>query len=214
MDRLGSAVAVPMLDALCEAGSGRTRQILLDRLIALGPEVGPLAAGRLGDERWYVRRNMLRILGGLDELPRGFDPLRFLRNENPQVRREALKIAARGTRGRDEAICLALKDPDEALVRLALAAAQERCPRDAVSTLERLATTATAEDIRVLAVRALAASERPSARAALQRLVSRYSPLFFWRRKGPEYREARTILEETTTRRKNPFGRRPTRAGS
>ncbi len=74
LSKVGFAAADALLDGLAEADSSQTRRLLLDRLIRLGPEVGPLVVQRLEDERWYVLRNSLWILSELPDLPRDFRP--------------------------------------------------------------------------------------------------------------------------------------------
>ena len=70
---IGLEAAEPMLDALIASESRTSRRILIDRLIALGPEIAPFTIQRLEDERWFVTRNMLALLGELPVLPAGFN---------------------------------------------------------------------------------------------------------------------------------------------
>jgi hypothetical protein len=192
----GMAAAVPMLDALMASESSQTRRLLLDRLTALGPGVGPLAAERLHDASWYVQRNMLVILRGLPELPQSFDARPFAEHADARVRREALRILFVQPTARDWAICRALTDPDERNLRLALNAAVDGCPDAAVPLAASLAARGTSQELRVAAIRALGAA--PS-RAGLEALLAIVTPKkkMLWHSKPartPEYRAAITAL--------------------
>jgi hypothetical protein len=196
LPRTGIAAATPMLDALTASGSSQARRLLLDRLTALGPGVGPLAAERLHDASWFVQRNMLAILRGLSELPPGFDPRPYAEHTDARVRREALHILFVQPTARDRAICQALTDPDERNVRLGLNAAVDGCPAAAVPLAASLAVHGSSQEQRVAAIRALGAA--PS-RAGLEALVAIVTPKkkTLWRRKPsrtPEYRAAVTAL--------------------
>lgn len=197
LPRIGLGAAPPMFDALTTSDSSHTRRILLDRIVSLGSGVGPLAAQRLDDASWYVQRNMLVILGQLPERPPDFNPQAFIEHTDSRVRREALRILLQDPALREGAICGALADPDEQVVRLALTAAQRGCPEAAVSVVGSLASTGGSEELRVAAIRALAGSR---SHAALDVLVNLVQPKrsFFWRirlTKTPEYRAAVAVLQ-------------------
>ena len=176
LPHLGLAVAGVLLDALTDLQSGHARRFLLNRVIGLGFEVGPAAMERLADERWYVKRNMLRILGELEILPPELRASDHLQHEDPRVRREALRIVLRDPALRERAICRALGDPDERTVRTALTAALQSCPPAALPLLASRALSGASEDQRVLAIRVLGASgDRSSLDTLLKLTVSRKS---------------------------------------
>ena len=158
LPHVGAAAAGPMLDAFSEDEEARSRRLLLDRLVELGPPVGPAALERLADPRWYVQRNMLSILGDLEQPPADFRPTEFSQHEDARVRREALRIVLRDPEARDQGLLLALGDSDERMVRTALTAALESCPAAAMSGVASLAVSGVSEDLRVLAIRVLGAS--------------------------------------------------------
>ena len=178
LPHLGLRAADVLLDALMESGITQTRRILLDRIVGLGFEVGPPAVQRLADERWYVRRNMLRILGDLETLPSDLRASEHLEHPDPRVRREALRIVLRDPASRERAICRALTDSDERIVRAALAAAQQSCPPAALPLVASRALSATEDDHRVMAIRVLGSSGNRSALDPLLALAAPRKGLF------------------------------------
>jgi hypothetical protein len=175
---LGPAAADPMLDALIRAESSQTRLLLIERLIRLGPEIGPAVRRRLADERWYVIRNMLALLGELPVLPAEFDAAPYAEHADGRVRREALRILLRDPAARDGAICLGLTDADDHVVRLALTAATRRCPDAAIPLLERRAESGSNPDQRVAAIRLLARIGHPGALEVFLRIATPRRSLF------------------------------------
>ena len=186
---VGLEAAEPMLDALIVSESRTSRRILIDRLLALGPDIAPFTIQRLEDERWFVTRNMLTLLGELPALPAGFNVGVWMQHADARVRREALKILMRDPAVHDRAVCLALTDADDQLVRLGLTAAAQSCPEAAIPLLLSRATSAADLGQRVAATRALAGSRRPAALDALLALSASRRRWFGRRRppKTPEY---------------------------
>ncbi len=172
LGRVGEAAIDPMLDVLSESESQQTRRVLLDRIVKLGPAVGPAAVKRLEDPRWFVQRNALAILGELPNPPEDFDFAKFIQNADPRVRRESLKVSLKVGEGRDRAVCAALGDSDPRTVRMGLAAAQESCPAAAVPLVVRRAMAKLPDDIRVTAVNVFGACGHPSALDALIQMTA------------------------------------------
>lgn len=161
------AVADALLDVLAESESSQTRRILLDRIPKMGPAVGPLVLQRLPDERWFVTRNLLAILGQLPKLPPDFDATPYFDHSDARVRREVLRLMVRDPVHRDRAIARAIADGDPRTVQLGLSAALETCPEVAVPQVAARATSAPSRDLRLLAVRVLGVSRSPMALEAL-----------------------------------------------
>jgi hypothetical protein len=195
VERVGVAAAEPMLDALATSEVMQSRRILLDRLVKLGPAVGPLAVRRLQDASWYVQRNMLAILCELEERPPDFDARPFLDHTDARVRREALRYLLKDPTTRQRAIHYALADSDERATRLGLAAAIEHgLPDSAVPLAAALALGGSTSEQRIAAVKALATNCSPAAADALLGLVqSRRRGLF--RKRIPKSAEAKLALE-------------------
>lgn len=173
--RLGIEAAEPLLDSLVEADSRTTRRRLLTWLVQLGPGVGPLILARLDSPHWYVLRNMLVLLGGIDPWPPEFSPTAYLVHADARVRREALKLALGVPQLRDAAICTGLTDGDDLILRTALAAALDSCPLEAAPLLiDQLESRSQTADVRVQIVRVLGSLRSPVARDCLiRRALSR-----------------------------------------
>lgn len=95
IDRLGEKIIPALIDALIDEQSQSTRRFLLSLIIHFGNRAIPFAIKRLGDDRWYVKRNMLYIIsecGGVQGLPH---VKQYCHHENIKVRAEALKALLR-----------------------------------------------------------------------------------------------------------------------
>jgi len=164
LPRLGERAADPLLDTLAEAEVRATRRAVLDRLKGLGPALGPNITGRLGDERWYVKRNLLTLLDELPKLPAGFSALQWLSHEDARVRLEAFKLGLKAPEERDRAIIQALADPEPRLTRMALIAARQGIPARAVPRVIALANNRQIPwELRLQAIRVLGGSRSPHA---------------------------------------------------
>jgi len=170
--RTGMAAAKPMIDALVGSESRTTRLALIERLVQTGSDVGQLILPRLADSRWYVRRNMLTVLGRIPELPREFTLAPFLEDEDPKVRREAMELGLGGGIGRWQVITVALQDDDAENIALGLAEAVRGCPPEVVHQLIKLIFDySNPLNIRLKAIRAAGVSGSPRALDALLRLT-------------------------------------------
>ncbi|HEX5387239.1 MAG TPA: HEAT repeat domain-containing protein [Gemmatimonadales bacterium] len=168
-ERLGAAALPPLLDALAAREERGARAWLLRVLAGLGLTAATAAIERLPGAPWFVQRNLLLLLGRIGEWPEGFSPLPYARESHPAVRREAVKLGLSRPVLRTETVLTALGDSDQRVVTLALRAACEDCPPDAVSRLEAIATDGRRDrEMRARAVRALGGSRTPT---ALERLL-------------------------------------------
>jgi len=165
LDRMGMAAAEPMLESLEVADNRTMRRRLLTRLGRLGPAIGPMLIERLPPAPWYVQRNLLALLAALPEIPADFTPAPYAENDDPRVRREALKLMLRIPGQRDEAILAALGDDDDANLRIGMAAALEGCPPAAVPRLMGLLNDRRlSSEIRAQAIRVLGTIRTPATR--------------------------------------------------
>jgi len=139
LERMGIDAAHPLLDALTRSPSRSIRWRLLERLESIGLELGPLLVERLGDERWYVVRNMLTLLGAIPGWPDGFTPEPYTKHEHEMVRLEALKLSMRVPELRDAAVIAALIEANDRVVSLGLAEAENACPAAAEEHIRRVA---------------------------------------------------------------------------
>ncbi|MDX1396536.1 MAG: hypothetical protein R3195_19300 [Gemmatimonadota bacterium] len=172
--RIDASNAELLLDLLTESESLATRKRLFNRLVGLAPEIGSEIMRRLRDGRWFARRNMLALMGEMDEWPAGWSPSQLSDDPNPMVRREALKLMLRDTRTRDQAVCGLLKDRERKARSLGLAAAVESCPPQAVELLADIVRDdSVSVELRLVGVRALGGSADLSAIDPLVELVRR-----------------------------------------
>lgn len=139
LERMGVSAAGPLLDALADSQSRSIRWKLLERLEAIGEELGPLLVERLDDPSWYVVRNMLTLLGAIPALPPGFSPEPYVAHEHEMVRLEALKLCVSLPDLRDRAVIAALSETNDRLVSLGLAEAEKDCPGEAGEHIRRIA---------------------------------------------------------------------------
>jgi hypothetical protein len=161
-----------LLDTLITSSSRATRRKLIDRLTRTTLDVTPLIAARLDDERWYVQRNLLLLLERLRRLPPDFPVTRWVQHADARVRYQALSLQLKRPRSREAAVRAALEDTDPSVIRLGLVAALAQCPPSLIPQLARLAANPDLMgELRVHAVRALAASRHEQALASLLGLV-------------------------------------------
>ncbi len=200
LQHLGLGAADVLLDALIGAGSSQTRRLLLSRLVALGSDIGPHVVARLADERWFVVRNMLALLGELPTLPPGFDAATYTSHADGRVRREALRILLRDPATRERAITLGLADPDDHAVRLAITAAARGCPETAIPLLASRATSGGNTDQRTAAIRVLGGAPHAAALETLLTLAAPRRSLLGVKPqpKSPEYLAALAALSRHT----------------
>lgn len=190
LPRLGAFAVDPLLDALASAAERGTRRALLDRIRLMGPILGPSITARLGDERWYVLRNLLSLLEELPQLPIGFTVLPWMSHADPRVRLEAFRVGMRSPEERDRVLTQALSDSDHRVVRLALNAALQGVPAGALPIIIAIATDRQGpEDHRLQAIRVLGVARAPEALEELVRLVDGGRSLLGKRRLLPRSRE-------------------------
>jgi hypothetical protein len=172
VERIGAEAADSLLDRLASAADRSTRAAVLKQLLALGPRAGQVAVARLDAAPWFVQRNILVLLSRLGSWPAGFSPATYADNTDARIRREAIKLMLDSPQHQAEAVMRGLRDSDEGIVALALAAALESCAPEALSLVHRIAVDAKRPaESRVLAVRILARSKTPETIQVLQDLV-------------------------------------------
>jgi hypothetical protein len=183
IEGMGNAAIAPLLDVLLESEARSLRRRIFDYLIRIGRDAGAAAAQRLDDPRWFVARNILSLMNRVRSVPEGFDVQAYLRHEDARVRREAMSLALSQRSLRDGAIIAGLTDEDERLLRMALGAAQDGLPEEAVPILlDRVVRSDHPPEVRALGVRALRHSRSRLVPEALMALaVSRKT--FFGRPK-------------------------------
>lgn len=184
--RLGTEAAQSLLDHLGRTTERSTRAALLKQLLALGPQIGRLAVARLPEAPWFLQRNILVLIGRLGSWPAGFSPLSYAAHLDPRIRREAIKLLLESPNHLAEGVSLGLRDADDGIVSLALTAALESCPADAIPLVERIAQDGRRpSEMRVLTIRILARARTPEAlRVLVGQVLSRRR--WFGRRFAPK----------------------------
>jgi HEAT repeat protein len=178
IERFGELTVDAMLDVLTDAESKATRRVLIDRIVAIGPGIGPQVVARLRDERWFVQRNMLNIIASMKEIPLEFPASEFMQSKDPRVRREALSILFKHPSLRERAICQALSDDDLRTVYMGLSAASRGCPRTAIPLIVARVTDSENDEIQVAAVKVLGSVKGKVAVEALLRIIEPRRSLF------------------------------------
>lgn len=194
VDRMGADAAESLLDRLASASDRSTRAAILKQLLALGPRVAYPAVKRLPGSPWFVQRNVLVLLGRLGSWPAGFSPAEYARSPDPRIRREAIKLMLESADHRAQGVSLGLQDPEESILGLALAAAVETCPAEALSVARNIAiSTKRPSELRVLAIRVLARHRTPETLHLLHNLVMQRR-LWVGRRLAPKSPEVLAAL--------------------
>ncbi|MGQ0561030.1 MAG: hypothetical protein ACT443_04055 [Gemmatimonadota bacterium] len=173
LSHMGEGAAAALLDALAEAKSRTIRRGLLDRLGALGPNVGPLVITRLNsDDRWYVQRNMLTVLREAKCSLSGVALEKYTAHADARVRREATQLQFNDPAERDRALAAALRDTDVGMLKFGLRAARASMPESVVPILaRRVVDPAFPPEFRAAALNLLARSNSMLALEALLRFA-------------------------------------------
>ncbi len=113
LKQLPWAAIDPLLSSLGELEHYQTRRVLCKVLIELGKDHVDIVAKGLDDERWYVVRNIVKILGELAN-PRVINYLKkTIKHPDYRVRKETLAAAAKmNTNESVDFMIIALSDPD------------------------------------------------------------------------------------------------------
>ncbi len=172
--RLAGRAAEPLLDALASADDRSTRWNLIRIITALGDPVARAIAARLPGAPWFVQRNLLVVLGRLGNWPAEFSPSQYTSHREARVRREAYRLMVEVPSTRDAAIREGLADSDPTIIAMMLRGATTGCPAAAVPTVERILAQPTSSlEVRLLAIRVVAAAGSESGRECLLSLVRR-----------------------------------------
>ncbi|MFL5489214.1 MAG: hypothetical protein ACJ8AJ_12115 [Gemmatimonadaceae bacterium] len=166
--RVGSDAAPVLLAAALSFDDAKTRSQFYELLQSLGDDVGATVAARIPESAPAIQRELLALLGRLATLPADFSPRAYLENEDPLVRREAVRLLLRNPADRDETIMSALSDPDDRVVFAGLTVAQEKCPSAGIDLLrQRVDRGELDSQLRTMGIRIAAQQRRPETLAWL-----------------------------------------------
>ncbi|HEX9085141.1 MAG TPA: hypothetical protein VF836_10410 [Gemmatimonadaceae bacterium] len=170
--RYGIAIAPTLLSAAAVFDDAKIRGQFYDLLQSLGDDVGTPVAERIPDSPSVIQRELLALIGRLGTLPSGFSAINYLANEDPLVRREAVRLLFRDPAERDETIMSALTDTDDRVVFAGLTSAQERCPPAGIELImQRVDRGELDSQLRTMGIRIVAQLRTPSTLAWLLRYV-------------------------------------------
>lgn len=96
-----------LMDHLAEESNTQARRYLTEALVRIGPPAIPILLGYLSEDRWYVVRNAVSILGEIRDRATAVHLVPLLRHGDMRVRRETIRTLTRI--GGDEAVGILLQ---------------------------------------------------------------------------------------------------------
>ena len=194
VSRLGLKAVDALLDHLGRTDDRSTRASLMKQLLALGSQMGDVAVARLPHAPWHLQRNILVLIGRLGSWPQGFSPLSYAAHLDPRIRREGIKLLLESSAHMVEGALLGLRDSDHGVVFLALNAALESCPHEAIPLVATIAVDpGRPQDVRMTSLRILSRSRSPEALKVLL-AYARQRRRWFGRRLPPKSPELLAAL--------------------
>lgn len=196
----GEEIIPHLMDTLIEEDSLTVRKFLLDMIIRFGDKAAPEAIKHLKDSRWYVKRNMLFILGEIESRDAVSYVMPYCHHENPKVSFQAIKYLLKiKDHNGIEALKKCLKSGSKDIVEQAMIISGTFKVRDVVPDLINMLSkkVLTGADFynKIPVVRTLGQIGDPSALYSLRGILSSRSLLF----KGP----LRKLKEEIYSTLKN-----------
>jgi len=125
LDRLcstiGQTLAYPLIQRLCVAESLHARKTIAIALTSSGEAAIPAIIPMLKDERWYVVRNMVTILGEIGSAETVSALQQAAKHPEPKVRKEVIKSFLKiNTPAIENTLISLIDDEDEDVVRQAI----------------------------------------------------------------------------------------------
>lgn len=155
--KLKGRVVGGVADRLALEDDSHSRHILNEVLVGMGREIIPQLLERLGDERWYMVRNMVRILGEIGESGGVEDALKMpLTHPDHRVRKETVRALSM-IRGPETTALLrnALGDSEDTVVELAVVSLGLLCDEGSVQLLSDLFESTGNNTLKIEVLRAL-----------------------------------------------------------
>lgn len=118
---LGKTLAYPLIQRLCVVEALHARKAIATALTRSGEAAIPALLPMLKDDRWYVVRNMVTILGAIGSADAVNALQMTARHPEPKVRKEVIKafLKIHTTAGENTLISL-MDDPDDDVVKQAI----------------------------------------------------------------------------------------------
>ncbi len=175
---LGSKITSHLMEILCKENSAPKRKLLNEIIIRIGDPALPIIYEYLGDDRWYVVRNAIAILGDIrcQESLAQLTPL--LQHDDIRVRRETIRALTKigGNRAIKILSQTALSGEQElrrqAILSLGAIRAASAVPT-LLSLLKKSDWSQRAVDLRKDAIRALGEIRDPEAIPELIKIVKK-----------------------------------------
>lgn len=182
-DYYGEEIAPFLFSTLTAEKSASVRKFLISLIVRLGDKASRESLRRLADKRWYVRRNILYILGEGDVSSKVQSIRPFCRDPDPRVRLEAARCLLRGGDAQGVETLRELMGSEQwEVVEGAVAQAGSFEVRELLFDLVKLLrrTTIRGSDLqrKIPVARALGQIGGPEAEEALQELLDARSLLF------------------------------------
>jgi hypothetical protein len=163
--------AVPtLLNGLDSSEDRTTRRRMLDLLVRIGSGAEAVLLDRLAGAEWHLTRNILAVLSQMPNVVGIERVLPLMRDPEPRVRLEALKVLLRSPTTRRQAVAEALESGEPGLVRTALASLAGSCPPELVAPVLGVLQMQD-EDARMQAIRLIGDSDNPLVVGPLLALV-------------------------------------------
>ncbi|MCD4688197.1 MAG: HEAT repeat domain-containing protein [Desulfuromonadaceae bacterium] len=184
LSMLQEKAAVVLVDRLAKEDNSQVRKLLSEALVKLGNCATPALVERLADNRWYIARNAIAILGKIKNRKTAIHIRPYLDHRDYRVRREAVRalsliggpIALKGLQK-------LINDRDRELCPLAIVALGAMQNEAAVDPLLRLLGSFDPLlknfDLKKRAIKALGAIGAPQAAPALIKVLNQKR---FWKR--------------------------------
>lgn len=118
---IGQALAYPLIQRLCVAESLHARKTIAIALTMSGEAAIPAIIPMLKDERWYVVRNMVTILGEIGSMGAAYAIQLTAQHPEPKVRKEVIKSFLKiAPQAAEHTLIALINDEDEDVVRQAI----------------------------------------------------------------------------------------------
>ena len=139
---LGQSLAYPLIQRLCVADALHARKTIAIALTHSGEAAISALVAMLRDERWYVVRNMVTILGEIVS-PESIKALRMVsQHPEPKVRKEVVKSLVKVSPQASEAPLISmLTDPDRDVLRHVIFSLGAIRSKNAIKPLLEMVTT-------------------------------------------------------------------------
>lgn len=173
-DRLKGKM-VPQLVSAMDRRPDHDASWISDLLVRIGfDSLEPLGA-ELATASPRVTRYILGVFERIDAWPPRVDPISFVRHFDSSVRREALKFLLKSEQTREQAVLIAVRDPDLRILNLGLNATARSCSADCARILMRRLEEdhSLTSELRVRLIRATSVARTPEVLEWLLSLATR-----------------------------------------